>query len=44
MAVLEDMNFGLNGVYWVILPRSYAERFREDLPEYTGQVTFVDSY
>ena len=41
--VLGDINFELQDVYRVFLPRSYAERFREDLPEYTGQVTFVDS-
>lgn len=40
--VLGDINFELQDVYRVFLPRSYAERFREDLPEYAGQVTFVD--
>jgi hypothetical protein len=41
--VVGDVGFDLNDVYRVILPRSYAERFRRDLPEYTGQVTFVES-
>lgn len=27
----------------VVLPRSFAERFREDFQNYTGQVIFADS-
>ncbi len=41
--VLGDINFELEDVYRVILPRSYARRLREDLPDYTGQITFVES-
>lgn len=41
--VLGDIPFELEDVYRVILPRSYAERLREDMPDYTGQVTFVES-
>ncbi len=41
--VLGDVNFGLKDVYRVFLPSAYAERFRHDLPDYTGQVTFVEA-
>jgi hypothetical protein len=41
--VLGDVRFDLNDVYRVILPSTFAERFRDDLPEYAGQVTFVES-
>ena len=40
--VLGDVLFDIKDVYRVFLPSTYAERFRHDLPEYTGQVTFVD--
>ena len=39
--VLGDVGFELKDVHRIFLPPSYAERFREDLPGYTGQVTFV---
>jgi hypothetical protein len=39
--VLGNMRFELNDVYRVILPESYAGRFREDLPDYQGQITYA---
>jgi hypothetical protein len=41
--VLGDVNFDLKDVYRVFLPQMYGARFREDLPEYAGQVTFVEA-
>jgi hypothetical protein len=41
--VLGNVPFKLEDVYRVFLPPSYAKRFREDLPDYAGQVTFVGS-
>jgi hypothetical protein len=38
--VLGDVNFSLSDVRRVFLPEEFAERFRIDLPEYTGQLTF----
>ena len=38
--VLGDVNFSLSDVRRVFLPEEFAERFRADLPEYTGQLTF----
>lgn len=40
--IVGNLKFELSDVYRVILPESYAKRFREDVPEYYGQVTFVD--
>jgi|SRR5215212_2893768 len=39
--VFGDVRFEPNDVYRIILPPSYAERLRKDLPQYSGQVTFV---
>jgi hypothetical protein len=36
-----DVRFEQKDVHRIILPPSYAERLRKDLPEYFGQVTFV---
>jgi hypothetical protein len=41
--VLGDINFALADVHRVFLPERYAERFRADLPTYTGQLTFSDN-
>jgi hypothetical protein len=41
--VLGDVNFALADVHRVFMPEHYAERFREDLPNYTGQLTFSDN-
>jgi hypothetical protein len=38
--VLGHVNFALSDVRRVFLPEEFAERFRTDLPEYTGQLTF----
>lgn len=40
--VMGDVKFELDDVYRVFSPSSYARRFREDLPRYIGQVSFVD--
>jgi hypothetical protein len=39
--VLGNVRFELNDVYRIILPKSYAGRFREDLPDYQSQVNFA---
>jgi hypothetical protein len=39
--VLGDVEFSLGEVERVILPRDYANRFRTDVPNYYGQVTFA---
>jgi hypothetical protein len=41
--VLADVNFTLADVHRVFMPERYAERFRADLPNYTGQLTFSDN-
>jgi hypothetical protein len=41
--VLGDVNFALADVHRVFMPQRYAERFRADLPNYVGQLTFSDS-
>jgi len=40
--VLGDVKFKLDDVCRVLIPSKYAKRFRTDLPEYSGQFTFVD--
>jgi hypothetical protein len=40
--VLGNLNFKMNDVYRVILPQEYAARFREQVPGYSGQITFAD--
>jgi len=40
--ILGNLKFELNDVYRVIIPPSYAKRFRKDVPEYIDQVTFVE--
>jgi Putative abortive phage resistance protein AbiGi, antitoxin len=39
--VLGNVDFAVENVYRVFLPQEYARRFRDDLPEYAGQLTFV---
>lgn len=39
--VTRNVAFSLDDVYRVFLPAGYARRFREDVPAYSGQVTFV---
>jgi hypothetical protein len=38
--VVGHVNFGLSDVRRIFLPEEFAERFRADLPEYAGQLTF----
>jgi hypothetical protein len=37
-----NVRFNLNHVSRVFFPPEYASKFRADLPEYVGQVTFTD--
>jgi hypothetical protein len=37
--VLGNVRFELGDVYRVILPERYAERFRQDLPDYSAHLT-----
>jgi hypothetical protein len=41
--VIGDVKFALEDVHRVFMPERYAERFREDLPNYIGQLTFSDN-
>ena len=41
--VIGDVSFTLTDVHRVFMPERYAERFRKDLPNYTGQLTFSDN-
>jgi Putative abortive phage resistance protein AbiGi, antitoxin len=41
--VIGDVKFALADVHRVFMPKRYAERFRADLPNYTGQLTFSDN-
>ena len=36
------VNFSLTDVSRVFFPSTYAKRFREDLPSYIGQISFID--
>src|SRR5215218_1410501 len=38
--VIGDVSFTLTDVHRVFMPERYAERFRADLPDYKGQLTF----
>ncbi len=40
--MLGNLNFKLDDVRRVILPESYATPLRKDVPDYAGQLTFVD--
>jgi hypothetical protein len=41
--VIGDVSFTLTDVHRVFMPERYAERFRADLPDYKGQLTFSDN-
>jgi hypothetical protein len=41
--VLGNMPFARKDVQRVIFPRAYAERFRQDVPDYFGQIQFADA-
>jgi Putative abortive phage resistance protein AbiGi, antitoxin len=41
--VIGDVKFALADVHRVFMPERYAERFRADLPNYNGQLTFSDN-
>jgi hypothetical protein len=38
--ILGRLEFSLGDVSRVIFPQEFASRFREELPDYIGQVTF----
>ncbi len=40
--VLDRVPFALSDVCRIILPESYARRFRADIPNYFGQISFVE--
>lgn len=40
--VVGNMKFSLTDVVRIFLPRTFAARFRENVPGYHGQLTFVD--
>ncbi len=40
--VLGEVKFDIKDVRRVLLPEEYAKRFREDLPDYYGQITFLE--
>lgn len=40
--MLGNLRFEIDDVYRVVLPKSFAGRFRKDVPTYPGQVTLVD--
>jgi len=40
--VAGNVHFGLDDVSRVFFPRKYAKRFRSDIPEYAGQVSFIN--
>jgi Putative abortive phage resistance protein AbiGi, antitoxin len=39
--VIGSLHFELPDVFRVFLPQEYARRFRDEVPEYAGQLTFV---
>ena len=39
-----DIHFEINDIYRIILPKDFCERFRKNVSEYTGQITFSDDY
>ena len=40
--LIGNLQFRLDDVYRVILPTSFAKKFRADLPEYCGQLTCAE--
>lgn len=41
---LFNIHFEINEIERIILPKSFAERFRKDVPDYFGQITFIDDH
>lgn len=39
--ILGSLKFETSEIYRILLPESYAKQFREDVPEYLGQLSFV---
>jgi len=39
--VLGQVNFKLSDIERIYIPKEFAENFREDFPEYCGQITFT---
>lgn len=37
-----NIHFGIEDIYRIIIPRSYAKKFRENVPTYFGQITFIE--
>jgi hypothetical protein len=42
--VVGEVRFKLGDVYRVVLPSAYAKRFRHDVRDYFGQITFADQF
>jgi hypothetical protein len=40
--VIGDVNFRIDNLKRVLIPESFSKQFREDYPDYYGQVTFTD--
>jgi len=40
--ILGNLDFDLADAHRVILPKRYAKRLREDVPDYCGQITFAE--
>ncbi len=40
--LLGSLDFGLDNVERIILPKEYSKKFREDFPNYYGQINFVE--
>ena len=40
--LLGCLKFALQDVWRIILPAEYAKRFRQDFPDYNGQITFAE--
>jgi hypothetical protein len=41
---LRNIHFEIDDIHRIILPRSFSKRFRNDVPEYFGEITFSDEY
>ena len=40
--LLGNLKFSFDNVVRVILPQKFAQQFRNDIPDYVGQITFSD--
>ncbi len=40
--VVGNVEFGIDDVTHILIPKEYARKFREDCPDYYGQITFID--